>query len=95
VDDRTKELLAKKQMETTNAKLLTGVEPVVSQPVDVEPIKRTTVSLNPKIKSLAEICAQNEHTKRDRWIEDLILREAKSKHDIILPEFNERVIDDN
>lgn len=51
----------------------------------------TTIRINPKIKDLANICAFNEKTKKETWVENLILREAKEKHNIELPEFQHRI----
>lgn len=51
----------------------------------------TTIRINPKIKDLANICSFNEKKKKERWVEDLILLEAKNKHNIVLPEFEHRI----
>lgn len=71
--------------------IIKGKIPTIMQNKKIKPIV-TNIRINPKIKSLAEICSTNENIKKEKWVENLILREAKQKHNITLPEFEQRIV---
>lgn len=91
MDDITAKNLEEIQIKKTNEQILR------EQTAKTKNKKKVTsnVQINPKIKSIADICSHNEQKNRNRWIEDLILQRAKDKHNIVLPDFEARVTNDN
>lgn len=93
-EDKTKKDFEKVQSKIIGEQVLKDKLPECLKQKQVK-VKKVSVLINPKIKSLANICSSNDMKDRDTWIEDLILNEASAKHKIILPEFSLRVVNDN